>query len=118
VQISLGRPYSIGGFTIFCGVGTAYFYQLKHTIEKTKATDPLHKEFSYVIDLIENTIRSQKYEGAAVGAFNANLISYELGIRKDMSLNATGGISIHVDADKNEALLNDVKAKLEQLDKD
>jgi hypothetical protein len=39
-----------------------------------------HEGFSWIITRIEEIIRTLKYEGAVVGAFNANIISRDLGL--------------------------------------
>jgi hypothetical protein len=46
-----------------------------------------NKDFSEVIHAIEEIIRTQKFEGAAVGAFNANIIARDLGMvdKKDVT---------------------------------
>lgn len=48
------------------------------TIEALKSdTNP---DFAHIISRIEKIIYTQKFEGAAVGAFNANIIARELGL--------------------------------------
>ena len=51
-------------------------------------TDPQTYEFSSVITRIRETIYQQKFEGAAVGAFNANIIARDLGLA-DKTINDT-----------------------------
>lgn len=50
-------------------------------------TNPTYKEFSQVISRIERIIYTQKFEGAAAGLLNANIISRDLGLidKKDMT---------------------------------
>jgi hypothetical protein len=112
VAIPLGRPYTLSGFCLFAGVGSVYFNQFKSNLKKD---DKFYVEFSQVIHWI---IRTQKFEGASIGAFNANLMSYDLGIRKDIPTGGLGGITINVTNETHNALLEEVKAKLEALDKE
>jgi len=45
-------------------------------------TNPEYTEFSQVIARIERTMYSQKFEGAASGVLNANIIARDLGLRE------------------------------------
>ena len=69
------RPYTIGGLCVFLGVHSKYFNNFKTT--KTYAEN---KDFADIITRIEEIIYTQKFEGAAVGAFNATIMSRELGL--------------------------------------
>lgn len=65
----LTRPYTLSGLCVFmeCGEQTFRDYRVK-------------EDFSEVITRIEQIIRTQKFEGAAVGLFNANIIARDLGL--------------------------------------
>jgi hypothetical protein len=110
----VGRPYTWDMLTLYMDVNPDYFYQFEKSI---KNDDPTREGFSRVISAIKSTVRNQKFEGAANGAFNANLISYDLGLRSD-NVNATGssGYIIEVIDNDSEQLLEEVKAKLAELD--
>lgn len=69
------RPYSWAGFCGFIGTSEAYFRQFKKSDAYKNNPD-----FSTVISEIDSVMFSQKFEGAAVGAFNANIISRDLGL--------------------------------------
>lgn len=71
VERETQRPYTITGFLLYCDANENYWNQFK------KAD---HEGFSWVITRIEDVIRTLKFEGAAVGAFNANIISRDLGL--------------------------------------
>lgn len=43
-------------------------------------TNPTYKEFSQIITRIEKIIYTQKFEGAAAGLLNANIIARDLGL--------------------------------------
>jgi hypothetical protein len=64
-------PYTLTGFLVFIEANKEYWRDFK------KAQ---HNGFSGVIEKIEMIIYDQKYTGAAVGAFNANIISRDLGL--------------------------------------
>lgn len=116
VYMKLGRPYTVSGAAMYMGATERYFYEFK---SRLKTSDPMYDDFLVVINTIEEIVRRQKYQGAAVGAFNANLISYDLGIRKDQQINGgPTGVNIIVQSDKSSDLLEEVKAKLEALDKE
>lgn len=53
-------------------------------------TNPNYKDFSQVITRIEKIIYTQKFEGAAAGLLNANIISRDLGLldKQRIDLNA------------------------------
>lgn len=74
VERPVARPYTLSGLCLYLGVGEAYFRQFK---SEQKKCPP---DFSTVIDQIYSTIETQQFEGAAVGAFNANIISRKLGL--------------------------------------
>lgn len=78
VHLPNARPYTLNGLCIFLDVNTHYFIHFKDSIENKKGKK--YQDFSTVITRIEEIIRTQKYEGAAVGAFNANIIARDLGL--------------------------------------
>ena len=52
-------------------MNTDYFSQFKKSCSK---------DFTRVITHVENVIFTQKFEGATVGAYNANIIARDLGL--------------------------------------
>ena len=78
VKIPVSSPFTLTGLCIYLGVNTVYFTQFEGTLKDK--TDETSKEFSKVITHIREVIFTQKYEGAAVGAYNANIISRDLGL--------------------------------------
>lgn len=48
------------------------------------------EDFSQVISRIENIIITQKTEGASVGAFNASIVSLELGLKQAIDVTSGG----------------------------
>lgn len=83
VEIPTARPYTLTGLCLYLGVNSKYFSDFKKGLHEDD------KDFSEVITRIEETIYSQKFEGAAVGAFNANIISRDLGLADKKELDHT-----------------------------
>lgn len=81
VQIPTARPYTLTGLFIFIGIS-------RTTWETYKGTE----DFLSVITHVEEIIYTQKFEGAAVGAFNANIIARDLGLKENSSVEHSGSI--------------------------
>lgn len=85
-EVPTAKPYTITGLCLFLGCGSSYWrnFKLKLATENPefeyKISDNCKADFAAVIEQIEETIYTQKFEGAAVGAFNANIISRDLGL--------------------------------------
>lgn len=95
MELALGRPYSMDGFTIFCGVSGAYFRARKVTLndkEEAKTATPEELAVLDTIHLIESIVRTQRFDGAAVGLFNSNLISRVDGYADNINQNNTGEV--------------------------
>ena len=82
----LDRPYTISGVSLYFESNSEYLNQFKKGLDVEK--NELDKDFSRVIRKIEEIIYTQKFEGATVGKFNANIIARDLGL-KDKSEVAT-----------------------------
>lgn len=67
-------PYSIGGFCLYCDTYEGWWNQFK-----TSKTGQ-REDFTTVIRVIETTIKTQKFNGVTVGAFNATVMVRELGL--------------------------------------
>lgn len=78
IKVATARPYTMQGLCLYLNCNTVYFNHFEKVCEGRD--DELSKDFCQVITRIRETIFQQKFEGAAVGAFNANLIARELGI--------------------------------------
>ena len=75
VKIPAGRPMTIIGMCVHMGVGSDYYRHFKQEMSEEK-----RQLFGPVINAIDNTIYTQKFEGASIGAFNATIISRDLGL--------------------------------------
>lgn len=84
VELSISRPYTWQGLTRYLNCDVSYFSNFKRD-----RSGKLNSAFSQVIAAIESVIYQQKFEGAAVGAFNANIISRDLGLadKRDITNN-------------------------------
>lgn len=81
VQIPHPRPYTHAGLNIWLNVNPGFWTELR---EEHKGRDD---GFSAIITHIDQIIYTEKFEGAAVGFFNANIIARDLGLadKKDIS---------------------------------
>lgn len=79
VDIPTQAPFSLRGLCIFLGVNTVYFNHFESSLDPKK--NKKDKDFSKVITHIREIIECQQLEGAAVGAFNANIVSRLLGLK-------------------------------------
>lgn len=78
VLIPTETPYTLTGLRIFLGIDNQTWINYK--------TKEPYKDFFEVVTRVEEIIYTQKFEGAAVGAFNPNIIARDLGLieRKDI----------------------------------
>lgn len=84
MKVNIARPYTLTGLCIYLGCNSAYFRQFKASISGKE------EGFSTIIENIEQIIYTQKFEGAAVGAFNANIIARDLGLKENMDVTSEG----------------------------
>jgi hypothetical protein len=84
-EVATQRPYTLSGLCVFLGVGQHYFEQFE---------GKRLKDFSGVLTHIRDIIRTQKFEGAAVGAFNPIIIARDLGL-VDKKDHTTDGESLN-----------------------
>lgn len=74
VKIPTERPYTLTGLCLYLNCNQAYFRNFKLQLPKDE------KDFNAIISRIEETIETQQFEGATVGAYNANIIARKLGL--------------------------------------
>lgn len=74
VKIPKERPYTLTGLCLYLNCNQAYFRNFKLQLPKDE------KDFNAIISRIEETIETQQFEGATVGAYNANIIARKLGL--------------------------------------
>lgn len=78
------RPYSLTGFCIYVGASFMWWRNFKEKCKNDKDED-----FLIVITRVEDTIETQQFEGACVGAFNANIIARKLGLTDKQEVDHT-----------------------------
>lgn len=76
------RPYTLSGLCHYLNCSESYFRKFE---DNNQDSD----DFITVIEDIKTIIETQQFEGAIVGAFNANIISRKLGLsdKKDIRTN-------------------------------
>lgn len=82
MKVPMVRPYTLTGFQLYVGSSPSFWRDFRSAN---------HADFSSIIGQIENAMDTQKFEGAAVGAFNANIISRSLGLRDNVGLSDGDG---------------------------
>lgn len=88
-DVPLRRPITVGAFCFVIGCNEDYLRNFRGDVRK----NPKLADFGPVIDAIYQYVEEVLTEGAAVGQFNANLISRKLGLA-DRSDITTGGEKI------------------------
>lgn len=74
-EVNKKRPFTLTALCFYLNANEAYFRQFKSGLSNSD------KDFSTVIADIEAIIYNQKFEGAATGFFNANIIARDLGLK-------------------------------------
>ena len=87
ISIPTERPYTLQGLTSYLHTNKGYFDDFEKSLKDK--TDEISKDFSVIVTRIREIIYQQKFEGAAIGAFNANIIARDLGLtdKKDHTSN-------------------------------
>lgn len=97
--VSLGRPYSIDGLTVYLGVSPRYFAtakkELKEKIADGRANDN-EVDLLETIEVIEAIVRTQNLEGAHVGLFSAHIATRQYGLAETINQNNTGESTVRV----------------------
>jgi len=84
VSISKMRPFTLIGLCLYLDCSSSYFREFKSNIKETD------KDFLTVITRIEETIYNQKFEGAASGFLNPNIIARDLGLMDKTDITTNG----------------------------
>ena len=102
IDIPIRRPYSISGLCSYIKCSQGYYYRFKKTC---------NDEFKETIDLIEDIIETQQFEGAVTGIFNTSIIARKLGLREQTDITTNGqNATFHI-----EVIDNKTKQQLEEL---
>ncbi len=94
VKIPTARPYTITGLCLYMDCSKNFLDQFESRLTDNEQD----KDFSGIITRIRETIYTQKFEGAAVGAYNASIIARDLGLvdKRDVT---TAGKELTTDAE-------------------
>jgi hypothetical protein len=84
-ELPVMRPFTIQGLCGYIDCNTRYFSEFEANL--IGKTDELSKGFSAVITRARDVIYRQKFEGAASGFFNANIIARDLGLKDESNVN-------------------------------
>lgn len=95
MKVATQRPYTMQGLCVFLDCSASYFRSFKSTLQEKD------KDFLTIINKIEEFVYNQKFEGASVGAFNANIIARDLGLTEKKEIENSGNITLNmpIDAD-------------------
>lgn len=77
ITVNKVRPFTMEGLCQYLRCNTHYFQQF----------NPPDDDFSYIVTRIKEVVYNQKFSNAASGLLNANIIAYDLGLRKDKDVN-------------------------------
>lgn len=79
------RAFTWQGMSVHMGISSA-------TLDSYRQ----NPDFAEAIDAITSVIFAQKFEGAAVGLFNSNLIARDLGISEKSEITGAGGAPLDI----------------------
>ena len=80
------RPYTLEGLAMYLDASTSFWREFRSNCSENN-----EKGFLSIITRIEEIIRRQKFEGAACGFYNANIIARDLGLSDKKDLTSTDG---------------------------
>ena len=95
-KIPTARPYTIYGLCMYLDCNSVWFNQFESSINqklaklKENETDNEAEDFSKILTHVREVIYQQKFEGAAVGAFNHNIIARDLNLRENVDHTTKG----------------------------
>lgn len=114
IKVPTSRPYTEEGFCAFHDLGINYIKDLWHAVRERD--DDQSKIYSSVITRARAKCYAQKLEGAAVGAFNSNIVARYLGLSDKTESEVKAQVSLKPDLSKLSAdelkALRDINNKL------
>jgi hypothetical protein len=84
IELPKMRALTLEGLSMFLHVNSKYFIQFENGLSEKK--DEISKDFSNIVTHIREVIRNQKFEGAAAGFLNPNIIARDLGLKERTDL--------------------------------
>lgn len=86
ITIDKMRPFTMEGLCHYLDCNKVYFNHFEAALSKKE--DAESKDFSKVVTRIRETVYRQKFEGAASGFLNANIIARDLGLTDKKEVDA------------------------------
>lgn len=74
-----------------------------------------NEKYASTVETIDSIIREQKFEGAAAGLFNANIIARDLGLRENIDQSSKDGTMTPKESKNTIVLADDVKSVLDMI---
>jgi DNA-packaging protein gp3 len=107
VEIPTSVPFTITGLCIFLGLDHSTWLRYKSDSSQIQTSydkdfmeldEVVFKDFHGVITRVESIVYTQKFEGATVNGFNANIIARDLGLvdKKELSGDAIKPVVFNV----------------------
>lgn len=87
VEVPVSRPLTMHALCLYLGCSLDYVKLFKLSTLPAMKDEEKRRAFLTVLEAIEITIYTQKFEGASVGAFNANIIARDLGLADTQNVN-------------------------------
>lgn len=91
VERETDAPFTLTGLYIFLDISAQTWKDYRG-----------REDFIEVVARVENIIYTQKFEGAAVGAYNANIIARDLGLRDNMDVKSES-VNVNIEPSEEEA---------------
>lgn len=102
-QVPKPRPMTREGLFRFLNISAPAWWHYRN--EKSE-------EFSKVVNAVDNIIYEQKYTGAAVGLYNANIVGRDLGLREHHEVSGPDGGPIKYSKEVDFSNLTDDELKI------
>lgn len=88
IKIPTMRPYTLQGLCRYLNANTQWFNQFEKSL--AEKTDKEAEDFSIILTHVREAVYQQKFEGAAIGTFNANIIARDLGLKEGIDATTNG----------------------------
>jgi hypothetical protein len=96
-KVPTARPYTIQGLCRYLSCNSKWFNEFEDSIARRLADkdDEAAKDFSEILHTLREIIYQQKFEGAAVGAFNWAIIARDLSLKEKSEVTGEGGTPLN-----------------------
>lgn len=93
-EFPLMRAMTLDGLCFYLNCSRSWWHLFKGNL-----VPGFDDDFILVMEAIEKVVYRQKFEGAAAGLLNTNIIARDLGLTDKTETKIEGGINIHIDQD-------------------